>query len=154
MHFSLNCLFSNCHSLCFPLRCADIIYLFYETTTPSKKNKKKTTSPPTPDSWMDWRTDRRMHRGMDVWWMNKILIGLNSRDGQMERSMSRGKKLTSSLFCICQILHRKMVEEEKWSGKRSGPELVIPHYVKLNFPSCFSFIWCHYGDCVCLVAGK
>lgn len=39
VHFSLNCLFSNCHSLCFPLCCADIIYLFYETTTtPSKQN--------------------------------------------------------------------------------------------------------------------
>lgn len=54
---------------------------------------------------------------------------------------------------FARVLQGTMVEEAKWSGKRSDAELVIPHYVKLNFPSCFSFIWCHYGDRVCLVAG-
>lgn len=45
-------------------------------------------------------------------------------------------------------------ERENRVGEKRNPQLVIPHYVKLNFPSCSSFIWCHNGGRVCVVAEK
>lgn len=58
----------------------------------------------------------------------------------------------------CHVFHREMMERkrerEENSGGKKSPQLVIPHYVKLNFPSRSSFIWRHYGGRVCAAAEK
>lgn len=60
----------------------------------------------------------------------------------------------------CHVFHREMMEKKRETerktvgGKKKSPQLVIPHYVKLNFPSRSSFIWRHYGGRVCAAAEK
>lgn len=108
------------------------------------------------DGWMDGHTDRCMEGWMYDRWTKSLLDWITGMN-ESKNEQTNGKRSEINIqwvFVLAKYSIERGWKREKWSGKRSGLELVIPHYVKLNFPSCLSFIWCHYGDCVCLVAGK
>ena len=75
-----------------PLRRYHLFILWNNHPVKTKQPHPPTHTPPTYKltvGWMDWWTDRQMHWRMDVWQMNKLIIGLDNR-GRMNGRIREG----------------------------------------------------------------